>query len=242
VYSPEAIDAVVFDMGGVFVVPDPAVVNAMLQSHGLRGAVTRDNAAESHYTGVRAMTELLAHTDVSEGNLDVWEHYDRAYFGVAGLDGDDMVSAIRARGELRRQGEGNVVWRHRLVDNIDGFARIAGLRPVAIVTNNNGTAIQQCIDHGICQLDDGPLPKVAAIVDSGVLGISKPDPRIFDPAVDALGTPRARTLYVGDTVHADVRGAEAAGMPVVQLDPFDHHDDHEHWRLPGLHALADHLA
>ncbi len=229
-------------MGGVFVVPDPDVLNTVLLSHGVQAVLTAENAAESHYTGVRAMTELLAHDDVRERNPDVWVHYDRAYFGAVGLEGDDLDAALVARGELRKQGEGEIVWRHLLSDNIAGFARIAGLRPVAIVTNNNGTAVQQCRDHGICQLDDGPLPRVAAIVDSTVVGISKPDPRIFDPAIEALGTSRARTLYVGDTVHADVRGAEAAGLPVVQLDPFDHHVDHAHWRLPGLHALADHLA
>jgi len=229
-------------MGGVFVVPDPNVLNTVLLSHGVRAVLTAENAAESHYTGVRAMTELLAHDDVWETNPDVWEHYDRAYFGAVGLEGDDLGAALVARGELRKQGEGEIVWRHLLSDNIAGFARIAGMRPVAIVTNNNGTAVQQCLDHGICQLDDGPLPRVAAIVDSTVVGISKPDPRIFDPAIEALGTARERTLYVGDTVHADVRGAEAAGLPVVQLDPFDHHDDHDHWRLPGLHSLAEHLS
>ncbi|MBT5140581.1 MAG: HAD family hydrolase [Acidimicrobiaceae bacterium] len=241
-YSPEVIDAVVFDMGGVFIVPDPVVLNRVLLSHGVSAALTGENAAQRHYAGVRAMTELLAHTDVREGNLDVWEHYDRAYFGVAGIDGDDLDVAIGARRELRAQGEGELVWRHPLAENIAGFARIAMLRPVAIVTNNNGTAIQQCLDHGICQVGEGALPQVAAIVDSGVLGISKPDPRIFEPAIEALATTAGRTLYVGDTVHADVRGAQAAGMPVVQLDPFDYHDDHDHWRLPGLHALADHLA
>ena len=70
---------------------------------------------------------------------------------------------------------------------------------------------------------------------------AKPDPAIFGPALAALGTDPARTLYVGDTVHADVHGATAAGMAVVQLDPYDHHAHFEHWRLPDLVALAEHL-
>ena len=69
----------------------------------------------------------------------------------------------------------------------------------------------------------------------------EPDPAIFDPALEALGTARDRTLYVGDTVHADVLGAGRAGLPVVQLDPLDLHIDHDHWRLPDLDALARHL-
>ena len=43
----------------------------------------------------------------------------------------------------------------------------------------------------------------------------------------------------GDTVHADVRGAEAAGMRAVQLDPYDLHADFGHARLATVAALAD---
>ncbi|NDH88881.1 MAG: GntR family transcriptional regulator [Actinobacteria bacterium] len=126
--------------------------------------------------------------------------------------------------------------------NIAAFHRISTVRPVAIVSNNDGTAVEQCRNLGICQLEpDGPLPHVPAIVDSTTIGIAKPDPAIFDPALEALGTARDRTLYVGDTVHADVLGAGRAGLPVVQLDPLDLHVDHDHWRLPDLDALARHL-
>jgi putative hydrolase of the HAD superfamily len=92
---------------------------------------------------------------------------------------------------------------------------------------------------GVCQVGDGPLHPVAAIVDSGAIGVAKPDPAIFTPALDALGTEPARTLYVGDMVHADVRGAEAAGMPVVQIDPYDHHASFGHARVRDLDHLAD---
>ena len=71
----------------------------------------------------------------------------------------------------------------------------------------------------MCQVGDGPHVPVAAIVDSGALGVAKPDPAIFAPALDALGTDPSRTLHVGDSVHYDVRGAEAAGMAAVHFDP-----------------------
>ncbi len=237
--TPEQIDAVVFDMGGVFVVPSPARIGGILAEVGIVADVTGEMAHEAHYRGIRGITELIEGTVVDERDLGTWAHYDMAYFSVVGLAGEELERAIEARDRVRRHEEAQDMWTHRLVHNIDAFARIAAVRPVAVVTNNNGTAVQQCIDHGICQLDEGPLPKVAAIVDSTVVQISKPDPRIFDPAIDALSTDRARTLYVGDTVHADVHGADAAGLPVVQLDPYDLHDDHDHWRLPDVVALAD---
>ncbi len=233
------IDAVVFDMGGVFIIPNPVVVCAAVTAAGVEIEMTFQQAHDAHYTGVRAITDRLANEDVDETQPDVWRHYDMAYFGSIGLGGGDLQLAVDARDQLRRQGEVTDLWTQRIEHNVAGFADIAALRPVAIVTNNIGTAVEQCRQHGICQVGSGPLPSVVAIVDSTIVGVAKPDPRIFEPALAALGTERSRTLYVGDTVHADVRGATAAGMPVVQLDPLNLHSDHPHWRLPDLVALAE---
>ncbi len=231
-----------FDMGGVFVVPAPEPVARAVRDAGVEIDFDGHDASRAHYTGVRGITEILAGNAVDELDPSTWGHYDRAYFGALGLFGTDLLTAVGARDLGRRAEAVENVWTHALQHNIDAFARISDRLPVAIVTNNNGTAVQQCLDHGICQLDYGSLPRVAAIVDSGVIQIAKPDPRIFDPAIEALGTEPSRTLYVGDTVHADVLGAQAAGLPVVQLDPLDLHHDHDHWRLPDVVALAHHLA
>ena len=240
---PEHIDAVVFDMGGVFIVPDPAVVSEILRRGGLECEIPSELAADAHYAGVRGITELLASQTVAENDLDIWAHYDREAFGCVGIVGSDLDRAIEVREAARRDGSGlHKVWRYPLEANIAAFHRISSVRPVAIVSNNDGTAVDQCRNLGICQLEpDGPLPHVPAIVDSTTIGFAKPDPAIFDPALEALGTARDRTLYVGDTVHADVLGAGRAGLPVVQLDPLDLHVDHDHWRLPDLDALARHL-
>ncbi len=235
------IDAVVFDMGGVFIIPNPTIVCDAVNAAGVPLEMSVEDAHDAHYRGVRAITELLATEDVDESQLEVWRHYDLAYFESAGLAGDDIRIAADGREKLRRRDEVTDVWTQVLAHNIAAFGQIAENRPVAIVTNNIGTAAEQCFDHGICQVGDGELPKVAAIVDSTLVGVAKPDPRIFDPALAALGTEPSRTLYVGDTVHADVLGATAAGMPVVQLDPLELHADHAHWRLPHVVALAEHL-
>ncbi|MEO0491856.1 MAG: HAD family hydrolase [Actinomycetota bacterium] len=241
--SPEHIDAVVFDMGGVFLVPNPVVISGILRDGGLDVSIDPALAADAHYAGIRGITELLASQVVAEHDLDIWNHYDRESFGCVGLDGDELDRAVAIRGAARRDGSKVFkTWNHRLEANIAAFHRISETVPVAIVSNNDGTAINQCRDFGICQLEPGgPLPHVPAIVDSTTVGIAKPDPGIFAPAIDALGTDRDRTLYVGDTVHADVLGAGRAGLPVVQLDPLDLHADHDHWRLPDLDALAAHL-
>ena len=55
---------------------------------------------------------------------------------------------------------------------------------------------------------------------SAVFGVAKPDPSIFQHAVAALGVTPERTLYVGDSLRFDVRGATAAGLRPVHFDPY----------------------
>lgn len=233
------IDAVVFDLGGVFMIPDPARIAAIVAPAGVHVEYDAADGYRAHSAGVRALTELFAGDHGDESDADVWRAYDLAYFATVGLDGDTLARAANARDEYRRSpARVGHVWLQPLTDNIAILPAIAERRPVAIVSNNDGTAADQCLDLGIAQVGAGPHTPVAALVDSGVVGVAKPDPRIFEPALEALGTDPGRTLYVGDTVHADVRGATAAGMPVVQLDPHGFHDDHDHWRLPDLAALV----
>jgi putative hydrolase of the HAD superfamily len=240
VLSPEAIDAVVFDIGGVFLVPHPGLIGDALRAVGVEVDDEPDGWRRAHYVGVRALTEHLnGGGTVDERDKPVWGIYDAAHFVEVGVSRQDLELAVEKRHELRMQGIAGRIWSLQLEQNIAAFHEIvaAGVS-TAILSNNDGTASEQLVEHEICQAGPGPLPSVATVIDSTVVGVAKPDPAIFDPVLDALGTDRDRTLYVGDTVHADVRGAEAAGMPVVQLDPFDLHADHDHLRLPDLAALA----
>jgi putative hydrolase of the HAD superfamily len=58
------------------------------------------------------------------------------------------------------------------------------------------------------------------IVDSSVVGVEKPDPRIFTIALERLAEEPERAAYVGDFPDVDVVGARAAGLVAILLDPF----------------------
>ena len=60
-------------------------------------------------------------------------------------------------------------------------------------------------------LSDIGLDGFTAVVTSAGAGAAKPDPRIFSPALRALGVPPERTLHVGDQPE-DEAGASAAGL------------------------------
>jgi len=56
---------------------------------------------------------------------------------------------------------------------------------------------------------------VDAIVFSSEVGRRKPAPEVYRAALDAIGTPPDRTLFVGDRVREDYEGPKALGMNAV---------------------------
>lgn len=235
-FGPDDIDALVFDIGGVFVVPHHEVIGEHLRAAGFAAPLGAERYHRAHHGGVRALCEAGdGHHD--EGDPAFWLAYQRAYVRRLGLGEDVEDAAARTMAQLF--GGAGPLWHQLVPHNIAAVAQLAATgRPLAIVSNNDGTAERQMVEFGVCQIGPGPLAAVVAVVDSGLVGIRKPDPAIFTPALEALGTAPGRTLYVGDTVHADVLGARAAGLAVVQLDPYDDHAGFDHDRVADLDELV----
>ena len=77
-------------------------------------------------------------------------------------------------------------------------------------------AIPECVislleKHGLDKLFD-------VIIVSGAVNKRKPHPEIFRKALKELGVDAAETVFVGDTLDADVRGAKAVGMKTIYLE------------------------
>jgi putative hydrolase of the HAD superfamily len=64
----------------------------------------------------------------------------------------------------------------------------------------------------------GLLDYFDPIVISGDHGYRKPDPRLFQLALDALGVAAEDTLYVGNDMYRDIFGAREIGMRTVMVD------------------------
>lgn len=73
------------------------------------------------------------------------------------------------------------------------------------------------------------------IVASAAEGVWKPDPRLFEIALDRLGIPAAEALSVGDSIERDINPAKSAGLHAVLLDRFDAHPDY----VPRVTTLVD---
>ena len=90
-----------------------------------------------------------------------------------------------------------------------GELRARGLR-LAIVSNFDGRLTRICEGLGVA-------PYFDTIVMSGRAGAAKPDPRVFEVALDDLGLRAADVVHVGDSAREDVEGARAAGLRGILL-------------------------
>ncbi|MCW5808228.1 MAG: HAD family hydrolase, partial [Deltaproteobacteria bacterium] len=77
---------------------------------------------------------------------------------------------------------------------------------VGVLSNSEGRIAELLAEVGIAD-------PFRAVVDSGRLGIEKPDPRIFAHARAALGGGEA--IHIGDSWPADVAGARDAGWRAI---------------------------
>lgn len=128
------------------------------------------------------------------------------------------------------------LWSLPLEGSVDAARRLnaAGI-PVAIVSNADGRIDEALATAGIAQVGPGPGIELVALVDSGVVGVAKPDPRIFDHVLGPLGLPAPRCAYVGDSVRNDVVGARARGSWPVRLDPHGAAAGADHATVRSLH-------
>jgi putative hydrolase of the HAD superfamily len=218
------ISAVLLDVGGVLLVPHPEPVTRALTAAQI--AVGHFDPERAHAVGVAAIDGITSPEDFKPGYL-------RAFVNAAGVRPQDQTRAVHTLIDLWARPAIDI-WRHVIGGSIEGMRLLADQgMPLALVSNADGTVEEQMHTHRICQVGTGPGVSVCAIVDSAIIGVEKPDPRTFAPAIAAVGCRPEDIAYVGDTVCYDVLGARNAGLVPIHFDPFGlcgGWDEHRHVR------------
>jgi putative hydrolase of the HAD superfamily len=121
----------------------------------------------------------------------------------------------------------------------EGLAALAatGVR-LGIVSNADGMIGERLRTREILQVGPGVGIEVACVIDSGAVGVMKPDPRIFRLALDAMAVDADDAWYVGDMPGIDVVGARRAGLRPFVVDPLGLHADAGYDRVESLQELA----
>ena len=208
----------------MLLVPHPAPLAAALASAGIAVDLNEQDVLRAHYLGVYALDQAAG--------PEARHAYVPAFISSLGLPpgtGEALAPVWKLPAiEL---------WRLLVPGSLDGLRQLASSgRKLGVISNSDGTVEAQLLEHRICQIGEGAGVRVLAIVDSGVVGVAKPDPRIFAYAAEQAGVALERVAYVGDTRRYDVAGARAAGVQPVHFDPLElcpERQDHPHVRTLG---------
>lgn len=80
------------------------------------------------------------------------------------------------------------------------------------------------------------------MVISGKEGIEKPDPEIFQRALQRAGVEAKDSVYVGDHPRLDAEASSNVGMKSILIDRRNRHPHHEGTRIRTLEELPQILS
>lgn len=91
------------------------------------------------------------------------------------------------------------------------------------------------LEEMLVELEVGHLFDVSVI--SGIEGVEKPDPAIYELALERAGVAPERAVHVGDSPAMDIAPASAVGMTAVLLDRKGLYDGARGLRIESLEDL-----
>jgi putative hydrolase of the HAD superfamily len=209
-----------------------------------------DSQADDAFVHARTVAGLAAldgRADVTPEAIAGWfrEHFDELFASDAEEDFDHLEMLARCFRDLGAElteedvrlyaqaslWEGEMLLfphTHALLDALRG----RGLK-TAIVSNTSvpGWLLEPVLEK------QGLASRIDAAVFSSEVGKRKPHPLMFERAVEATGVPAERTLFVGDRLRQDVRGAHDAGMVTVQA-LWSRADEHPDGAEPDFEAYT----
>lgn len=224
--------AVFFDVGSTLLYPEPSVAETFAQVAQERGHAVTVRDVEPHMTAVDEFyeAEYLRDGDFwcsHERATNIWLDMYRLLADLSGL-GDDAEGLAAAIHEQYQHA-------HHWNTYPDVEACLRGLKRrgflLGVISN---------WDAGLEDLlrDMRLLPYFDDVVSSAAVGYRKPDPIVFQLALERLGVDPANATHVGDLPEADGDGASAAGIHPVIIDRHQVEVDCPYQRVVSLADLV----
>ena len=221
--------AIFFDAGNTLVYLDHPFICALCAERGID--TTSEALLEGEYVAKEEINRRL-HSGELSSDEDRWQLYFASILRHVGVPADRIESFRAPLVERHRRLN---IWSYLQEGTGELLDELAeeGYR-LGVISNSDGRLVDLLEHVGIAH-------HFELIVDSGVVGVEKPDSRIFEIACEGLGVRASDSLYVGDIYEIDIVGARRAGMPAVLIDPLDRWVDLDVPRITGLAELPEFL-
>lgn len=201
----DPVPAITLDAHGVLLLPDPAAMREALVPFDTEP--DEDACWRAHFQ----LMHVLDRTSEPE-----WVTINQLMASALGVPDDQLHAAgpVVAETYLSRR------W-VAVPDAAAALARLASIGySLAVIANSTHGQVEQVLaETGLCSTS-GSCTSVVAVLDSHVVGIDKPDRRIFESALAALGTTPSQCTHIGDSIPLDVAAAEAVGVTPIHIDPY----------------------
>lgn len=197
---------VFFDAGNTLLHLDFEFMRKALQSLGVDATVARLRAAEGKARGVVDQRVL---SGAPKDDRQRARDYFGALFRAAGVP-ERLFPSLE---ELLLDHDRTLgLWSKvpEQTPQVLATLRERGKR-LGVISNSDGRLRQRLAQQGL-------LPFFDTVIDSSLVGVEKPDQRIFELALEATGARANRSLYVGDIYTLDVEPAARIGFQAVLLD------------------------
>jgi putative hydrolase of the HAD superfamily len=161
-----------------------------------------------------------------EETMALYSEYQRIVLKEAGLTGDEKI-VLRLLG-MMQQAKMDLILFDDVMPTLDDLKK----RNLSLGLISN---IEQNTDATLDKL--GLAPKLDIVVTSQDAGFTKPQPEIFQYALEKVGVLATEAVYVGDQYQVDIVGAKGAGMRGILLDREDYY--REKLDCPKIKSLKD---
>ena len=216
------------DAGGVLVQPAWDRVTAALAAEGVDVSEATLRAAEPI---AKQDIDQAVVTGVVDDQSRGWAYFNRV-LDRAGIPLSDSTDAALAK--LQEYHRAQNLWEEICPGVLPALEQFRARDLTMVVVSNANGRLRHLLDR----LDLTRWFDV--VLDSHEWGVEKPDPRLFQLALDQSGSRADRTIHVGDLYHVDVVGARAAGLREgILLDAADLYGDADCRRIRSLIDLAD---
>jgi putative hydrolase of the HAD superfamily len=225
--GPLDINTLFLDAGGVLCHPSWQRVSAALADQGVSVSPAALAAAEPFAKrDIDHASVIGATTDSTRG----WLYFNKVleHAGVPLCEATDTALAV-----MRTYHQVENLWEDVPADVIPALKRFRACGLTLVVVSNANGRLKYLFDRlGLTSYFD-------VLLDSHDWNVEKPDPRLFQIALEQSHGEANSTAHVGDLFHIDVAGARAAGLREgVLLDAADLYPDVDCRRIRELDELA----
>lgn len=227
------IEMVFFDAGETLLRPHPSFPELLATvASGYGYSFTAKEAGDVQERLAPHLVELAHETGIDKPSLNAedsktfWTHLYRRLLAELGIQDEDLVL------EMFRTFSSPSSYK-LFEDVLPTLAAIsdAGYR-LGLISN-----FDEWLEEMLVELEVGHLFEVSII--SGQVGVEKPDPKIYELALEEAGVAPDKAVHIGDSPKTDVEPSRSVGITPILLDRYNRYPNPGVARVESLSEIPE---